>query len=430
MPQFNQSSAILLHMAVESGITDPKELANIMGNASVETWGFTTMHENLRYKSAEALISKVSSADERFSMQEIRDAIASRDPERIGTIAYENRADLGNTEPGDGWRYHGRGYFQYTGRDNYTRYGEKFGVDLANNPDQAAEPALAARLAIAYWKDKVPENLRSDPEAAGRIINGGSNGAQDRVARSAEWEREITPELVAGIQNGTITLDQLATMGRGSPARDAMADGVLREREHGPAVKELQERLVRLGYTDERGRPLQPDGDFGPSTKQAVQAFQRAHGLDDDGVAGRDTLAQLRQASDQRTPLQASSPLISDRNHPDNAMYVQAVTGLQLLKDGGGFQNREQLERAAATLVYEAKVSGMSSIDNVVASTDGKRLFAVEGQLSDPASKRVVTDSTQATAQSIEQTTKALSQDVPGAMIPPGNQQQSKPMQM
>ena len=210
-----------------------------------------------------------------------------------------------------------------------------------------------------------------------------------------------------------------------------MADGVLRERERGPAIKEMQEQLNRLGYTDESGRPLQPDGDFGPSTKQAVQAFQRAHGLDDDGIAGRETLSQLKQASSQPAPQQSASPLISDRNHPDNAMYVQAVTGLQFLKDGGGFQSREQLQRAAATLVYEAKVSGLGSIDNVVASKDGKRLFAVEGDLNDPASKRVVTDSAQATGQSVEQTTKALNQDMPGAVLPQdGHQQPSRPMQM
>lgn len=50
---------------------------------------------------------------------------------------------------GDGWKFHGRGYFQYTGRYNYQIFGDKFGVDLVSDPDKAADPEMAARLAIA-----------------------------------------------------------------------------------------------------------------------------------------------------------------------------------------------------------------------------------------------------------------------------------------
>ncbi|MFQ6311454.1 hypothetical protein [Lysobacter capsici] len=64
-------------------------------------------------------------------------------------MAYENGAYLGNTEPGDGWRFHGRGFFQYTGRENHTKFGEKNDVNLANNPDLAAAPVMAANLAVA-----------------------------------------------------------------------------------------------------------------------------------------------------------------------------------------------------------------------------------------------------------------------------------------
>ncbi|XQA75875.1 hypothetical protein ACM9XA_10300 [Xanthomonas sacchari] len=49
MPRFNESSALLLKTAVDSGITSPTELANLMGNAAVETGHFRRMHENLGY---------------------------------------------------------------------------------------------------------------------------------------------------------------------------------------------------------------------------------------------------------------------------------------------------------------------------------------------------------------------------------------------
>jgi putative chitinase len=55
--------------------------------------------------------------------------------------------DLGNTEEGDGARFHGRGYVQLTGRSNYTKAGGILGIDLVGNPARAKEPAIAYRIA-------------------------------------------------------------------------------------------------------------------------------------------------------------------------------------------------------------------------------------------------------------------------------------------
>ena len=59
---------------------------------------------------------------------------------------YEGRESLGNTKPGDGYKYRGRGFVQLTGRRNYTRMGPLIGVDLVNNPDRALEPAIAVQI--------------------------------------------------------------------------------------------------------------------------------------------------------------------------------------------------------------------------------------------------------------------------------------------
>ena len=67
---------------------------------------------------------------------------------------YENRSDLGNVNPGDGVKYHGRGYIQLTGRANYKIYGQKLGVDLENNPDLALNPDVSAQVLACYFKDK------------------------------------------------------------------------------------------------------------------------------------------------------------------------------------------------------------------------------------------------------------------------------------
>jgi predicted chitinase len=68
--------------------------------------------------------------------------------------AYEGRKDLGNTQPGDGPRYKGRGFIQLTGRANYAAYGKKLGIDLVGNPDLALRPDIAAKIVVAYWKDR------------------------------------------------------------------------------------------------------------------------------------------------------------------------------------------------------------------------------------------------------------------------------------
>lgn len=98
--------------------------------------------------------------------------------------AYDGRKDLGNTEPGDGYRYRGRGIFQITGRYNYQAFGAKLGLDLVDNPDLAADPATAARIACEFWEQRdIGALARADDiEGVTHKINGGLNGLADRQA--------------------------------------------------------------------------------------------------------------------------------------------------------------------------------------------------------------------------------------------------------
>ena len=98
--------------------------------------------------------------------------------------AYEGRIDLGNTQPGDGVRYRGRGIFQLTGRANYLRMGAKFGIDLIGNPEFAAIPENALKIAGEYWRE---HNLNAaadlnDIRTITHKINGGYNGLASRKA--------------------------------------------------------------------------------------------------------------------------------------------------------------------------------------------------------------------------------------------------------
>ena len=99
--------------------------------------------------------------------------------------AYEGRADLGNTQPGDGPRFKGRGLIQLTGRANYAAYAKAIGRDLLADPAPVAdEPALAVDVACWFWETRGLNALADADDVAGitRRINGGLNGFADRQA--------------------------------------------------------------------------------------------------------------------------------------------------------------------------------------------------------------------------------------------------------
>lgn len=91
---------------------------------------------------------------------------------------YNGRTDLGNVRPGDGVRYHGRGFIQLTGRHNYRTYGRAIGVDLERNPNKALNPKVAAEVLIEYFKSHgIPDKARQGNWYGVRTaVNGGDNG--------------------------------------------------------------------------------------------------------------------------------------------------------------------------------------------------------------------------------------------------------------
>jgi putative chitinase len=97
---------------------------------------------------------------------------------------YEGRADLGNTEPGDGVKFKGRGLIQITGRSNYRDCGDALGVDLISSPELLERPDLACRSAGWFWQKHGLNSIADNGgfELITRRINGGLNGYADRMA--------------------------------------------------------------------------------------------------------------------------------------------------------------------------------------------------------------------------------------------------------
>jgi predicted chitinase len=228
---------------------------------------------------------------------------------------YEGRANLGNTQPGDGKRYKGRGPIQLTGRANYRKYGAKLGLDLENNPKSAATKEVGFRIAGLYWKDRGLNELADKGsqivdvtrtrkngttwveqhpafDAITFKINGGFNHKQERinyyeraknVLNKDDSSDATAPAGVTAAALGAVTEEQPASGGQ-APAYPGTA---LRRGSKGPDVQTMQQRLSDLGYS------LGIDGDFGPGTAKAVIAFQQKNNLGNDGVVGPNTWAAL-----------------------------------------------------------------------------------------------------------------------------------------
>jgi predicted chitinase len=99
--------------------------------------------------------------------------------------AYEGRLDLGNTQPGDGPRFKGRGLIQLTGRANYAEYGRDIGreAELLAHPELVeTDPQLCVDVAGWFWTRKNLNSLADadDLTTLTRRVNGGLNGLDDR----------------------------------------------------------------------------------------------------------------------------------------------------------------------------------------------------------------------------------------------------------
>jgi putative chitinase len=190
--------------------------------------------------------------------------------------AYEGRSDLGNTQPGDGRRYKGRGLLQLTGRANYRAMGSVLGVDLEGKPELAGQPALSLRIACEYWKSRNINKPcdQDDLMTVTRLINGGLNGLEERRLYTNNARRAIAR--IEGVQlSGAQSGSDKRILNRGSKGED---------------VAELQTLLRNLDFG------VAIDGDFGAGTEVAVMRFQTEHKLDADGIVGAQTWAALQAA--------------------------------------------------------------------------------------------------------------------------------------
>ena len=152
--------------------------AAFIGQCQHESNNFHTLEENLHYSAASLMRVWPS----RFPNLDVANQYANN-PEKIANKVYGGRADLGNIEDGDGWKFHGRGVIQLTGRANYTVCGEALGQPFTSNPSLLLDPEWACLSAGWFWNKKNLNSLADieDWTTMTKRINGGTIGLSDRI---------------------------------------------------------------------------------------------------------------------------------------------------------------------------------------------------------------------------------------------------------
>jgi putative chitinase len=173
------------HFAAYGISATPQRLTEWIGEMGHESQSFTRLEENLRY-TTHAALKKAWAA--RFPTPQSAVGYLNN-PEALANKVYGGR--MGNTAPGDGWRFRGRSMNHTTGRENYRKAGQRLGLPLEARPEMAAEPGIAVEIAAEYWHRKglnaLADQGRSDDIT--RAINGGTNGLADRRKRKADFRR-------------------------------------------------------------------------------------------------------------------------------------------------------------------------------------------------------------------------------------------------
>lgn len=164
------------------GITTPLRMAHFMAQAMAETDAFKVLRESMKYKVPRMLKifgvghhSANVTAEEAPSLALNEHALS----ERVYGLGNPTKAhELGNTEPGDGFRYRGNGVLQMTGRKAHRLAGQANGLDFEGNPDLATLPEHALKPALKEWADGNLNHFadKNDIRTITLTINGGLNG--------------------------------------------------------------------------------------------------------------------------------------------------------------------------------------------------------------------------------------------------------------
>ncbi|HVZ29646.1 MAG TPA: D-Ala-D-Ala carboxypeptidase family metallohydrolase [Asticcacaulis sp.] len=187
-------------------INTPLRIAHFLAQLAHESAGFKALVENLNYK-PETLVKVFP---KRVGTLANAQKLVAAGPSAIAEAIYGNRADLGNVNPGDGYKYRGRGFIMITGRSNYTSYAKLISQPLVDQPELLEQAVVAAQASAAFWASN-SLNTKADADdivAITKVVNGGTNGLDDRKTWLAKaktvWPAVIAAAPVAGAVAGAV----------------------------------------------------------------------------------------------------------------------------------------------------------------------------------------------------------------------------------
>jgi len=172
-------AAVLDDACTRHGIITSKRIAMFLANTGHESNGGRALRENLNYRPAALVAQWPKYFTPEYAEEVGRTADHPADQKAIAEAAYGGR--MGNKNPGDGWRFIGRGLMQTTGRYNYERLADAMGILVADLPSWIETPEGAAESAAFFWVTNGCNELADEGAVTEcrKRINGGTNGLDD-----------------------------------------------------------------------------------------------------------------------------------------------------------------------------------------------------------------------------------------------------------
>ena len=203
------AAGLVVSALVSSGIVSSKAQANVLSQVKSES-NFVPKSESLFYTKAEGIQGTFGKG--RIPTLEFAQQFVSKKgddkSEQLANHVYA-KTD-GNSAPGDGWKYRGRGFLQITGKNAYKSLGDYLNVDLVSNPDLLNSPEIAAKSIPWFFLNYKKNLTKGDPKSLEDIglVNKAVGFADDKVGSKAKKRAELASEIQSMDLNSGSQIDQ------------------------------------------------------------------------------------------------------------------------------------------------------------------------------------------------------------------------------
>jgi uncharacterized protein (TIGR02594 family) len=403
------------------GLATPDRMAHFLAQILHETGGLTLDRESMSYR-ADRIVAIFGVGKHSAAITAAEAQTLARDERALAERVYglgnpKKAAELGNLNPGDGFRFRGGGLMQTTGRFNFRNTGRQCGVDFEARPELIVSPEHALKPALIEWSERELNAFadNNDILAISRAINCGSarsrkipNGLQDRstwFARIRFLIDKVDFKATAQTMGPSPTSPQAGPEDPLQPdtagtqvIANLVGQRIFRLNAQGSTIRAVQRALAMLGYQ------LKGTGYFGVATQTAVMDFQKGHSLEPDGEIGPDTAKAIdralgdvvEQAGKPVAPHPAST-LSEDRPEPPPSVgialepSIAGTVGTRILRMGDQGPAVGAVQLALAKLGYDLKGTGYfgGATDTAVNNFQERHGLEVDGEVGPETAKAI-----------------------------------------